>query len=241
MSCWTSKMIYGGKKGKQKFDVLKNIPENISKRISSLCSDERTFLEVKDVYQEALNKEGYDIELKYMTEEEQNNSKKNRRRRRYNVVWFNPPYSSQVKTRVGHLFLGLVDKHFKRGTKIGYRFNRNTLKLSYSCLPNMGAKIRHHNNRVMGSKQAWSPPESGYGCNCRDKSLCKVNNKCKFPGALYSGTVIAEGKQDKIYYGVASNNFKERQKIHESDVRTRKLRTCLTKYLVELEDQNTNY
>ena len=234
-----STLTYVNKGSNHPPNVLKNIPENIAKRVSGLCSDENTFNEVKYVYEEALNKEGYDVELKYLPKEDQNKVKK--KRSRYKVVWYNPPYSSQVKTMVGHLFLALVEKHFKRGTKIGGRFNRNTLKLSYSCLPNMGAKLRHHNNKVLGTKQAWSEPESGVSCNCRDKTLCKVENKCKLPGALYSGLVVAEGKPDMLYYGVASNNFKERLKIHESDLRTGKVRTSITKYMADLDEKNIKY
>ena len=48
-------------------------------------------------------------------------------------------------------------------------------------------------------------------------------------------------KTDKLYYGVASNNFKERKRGHDSDVNTGKLRTSLTKYLVELNENNVRY
>ena len=29
-----------------------------------------------------------------------------------NAIWFNPPFSNRVKTRVGHRFLDLIDTHF---------------------------------------------------------------------------------------------------------------------------------
>ena len=47
------------------------------------------------------NKENTHLEM------EQNEKKKRKRK----IIWFNPPYSSTVKTNVGKLFLKLVKQH----------------------------------------------------------------------------------------------------------------------------------
>ena len=56
---------------------------------------------------------------------------KNRKR---NIISLNPPYSKNVVTKVGHYFLKLLDKHFPRHHKLHKIFNRNTVKVSYSCI-----------------------------------------------------------------------------------------------------------
>ena len=58
------------------------------------------------------------------------------------IIWFNPPYSANVKTNVGKIFMRLFDKHFQDHHKYYELFNRNNIKLSYSCMPNMNDVCR---------------------------------------------------------------------------------------------------
>ena len=55
--------------------------------------------------------------------------------------WFNPPYSMEVKTKVGQLFLEIVSECFPKGTQWHKYFNRHTIKLSYSCTNSVATKI----------------------------------------------------------------------------------------------------
>ena len=92
--------------------VLKNIPAAINRRISALSSNEEIFNGVAQLYQDALNKAGYEYKLKFNPEDA--TTKKTSRRRKRHILWFNPPYSTSVKTNVGAMFLKLVDKHFPK-------------------------------------------------------------------------------------------------------------------------------
>ena len=65
------------------------------------------------------------------------------------MIWFNPPYSKNVVTKVGHYFLKLLDKHFPRHHKLHKIFNRNTVKVSYSCTKNIKSIINSHNKKVL--------------------------------------------------------------------------------------------
>ena len=85
-------------------NIIKNIPESINKRLSSISCNEGVFKEAAPKYQEALDKSGYNYKLKYNPSNEQ--SKKNRNRQR-NITWFNPPYSENVATNVGKNFLDI--------------------------------------------------------------------------------------------------------------------------------------
>ena len=88
---------------------------------------------------------------------------KNRKR---NMIWFNPPYSANVVTKVGKHFLSLLDKHFHN--KFHQIFNRNTVKISYSLLPNMKTIINSHNHKITNPKTITQDRT----CNYVDKAKC---------------------------------------------------------------------
>ena len=48
-------------------------------------------------------------------------------------------------TNVAKRFLQLIDKHFPKGHALHKLFNRNTVKVSYSCMNNMASIISGHN------------------------------------------------------------------------------------------------
>ena len=132
---------------------MKNIPASINKRLSALSSNEEVFKNSTKLHQEALEAAGYKHKLKF---EEQdlsamnNNKKKKRRGRR--IHWFNPPYDMNVATKVGKKFFQILDETIPPGHPLHKTFNRHTVKLSYSTMPNMLKKISVHNSRV--SKEA---------------------------------------------------------------------------------------
>ena len=55
------------------------------------------------------------------------------RKRRRKIMYFNPPYSCFIRNNIGKYFLNMIKTHFRQGTLLGKLFNRNNLKLSYSC------------------------------------------------------------------------------------------------------------
>ena len=86
-----------------------------------------------------LKKSGYNVDLKYIN----NKSEKTKTGKR-NIICFNPPFSKPVSTNVAKTFLQLVTKHFPRTHKLHKIFNRNTIKVSYSCMNNMSKIIKVH-------------------------------------------------------------------------------------------------
>ena len=105
-----------------------------------MSSDKKAFDETVQPYQEALTKSGYKVKLNFKPPEE----RKKRTRNRI-VVWFNPPYSCNVATNIGRKFLKIVDESFSPTHVLRKIFNKNTVKLSYSCMPNMHNIISAHN------------------------------------------------------------------------------------------------
>ena len=118
--------------------TLDVIPKGINKRLSSLSSNEEIFDIAKIEYQRALTEAGHSFQLKYDPEARKTSKKKTRNRK---VIWYNPPFCKSVKTNLGKIFLKIVLESFPSSHKLHKIVNRNTLKLSYSCLPNIGSKI----------------------------------------------------------------------------------------------------
>ena len=99
-------------------------------------------------------------------------------------------------------------------------FNRHTLKLSYSCMPNMKSIISSHNKHVLSNANAPTPqPDT---CNCRKKSDCPLEGKCLQTNVIYQATVTTETATE-TYVGLATN-FKERYRNHKTSFRHSKRR-----------------
>ena len=107
--------------------IIKQFPNMINKRISDLSCNEEEYGKVKSIYESALKDSEHFSSMSYNKSITQN-SQRNRNRK---VIWFNPPYSQNVKTNIGKLFIKLVRKHFPKNSKYHKIFNLNTLKLSF--------------------------------------------------------------------------------------------------------------
>ena len=119
--------------------IKDNIPSMIYNRISSLSQDEKTFNNAIRSYKEALKNSVYNEEFLYNSHT--NKSRKSRKRK---VSWFNPPFSNSVKTKIGKEFFKIEDNNFPPHHRYAKIFNKNTLKLSYSCMPNFKTIIASH-------------------------------------------------------------------------------------------------
>ena len=61
-----------------------------------------------------------------------------------------PFFNINVATNVAKTFLTLIDKHFHKDKKLSKTFNRNTIKVSYSCcIPYVKQTISNNNNRLL--------------------------------------------------------------------------------------------
>ena len=139
-------------------NILKQLPIAIEDRLRDLSSSKRIFDEAAPHYQEALDKSGYKYKIKFEkngsddnnNEQDRNASTQGTRRNRArNIIWFNPPFSKSVSTNVAKYFLDLIEKHFPIRHKFRKLFNRNNLKVSYSCMRNMKTIVNSHNKKIL--------------------------------------------------------------------------------------------
>ena len=109
------KPVYIHNQSKHPPNIIKNLPDSISRHVSVILHDKEIFTQAALLYEEALKCSGYSKKLHYRDEQ----PKKSKRNRQRNIIWFNPPFSKNVSMNVGQKFLRLISRHFQKNQ--GYR------------------------------------------------------------------------------------------------------------------------
>ena len=148
-----------------------------------------------------------------------------------------------VQTNVGKVFLQLLEKHFLKNHKFHKIFNKNIVKVIYSCMEYMTSIIKRHNRKIIGNNFK----NTEEGCNCRDKNKHPLKNKCLLTGLVYKGCVsIDENTEIMNYIGLTEGTFAQKFNGHQLSFRNKKYAksTELPKHVWKLKnsskDQNTN-
>ena len=211
-------------------NITKAIPKNISRRINVISSDRTIFEKAAPYYNKALKESGYKESIMF---DEKGDSVPKRKRAR-NIIWYNPPYSMNVKTNIGKTFLKLISRNFPKGHKLYKIFNRNNMKLSYSCMPNIASIIQSHNKQIVSDK----PNNKDTTCNCRQKENCPLDGKCMQRNVIY----IAKVENGPNYIGLTEHSFKDRYYKHKNSFRynTKVNSTELSKHVWEMKTRNNN-
>ena len=182
--------------------VLKNIPLSVNKRLNLISSSKEVFEEAIPPYQEALRKSGHSFELNYSLQ----NISGGRKNRKRKIIYFNPPFSMNVKSKIGEEFLGLISKHFPKNNPLSNIINKNTVKLSYSCMPNLKQKVNQHNKKVMASDEV----QPLGGCNCTQViGDCPLSGACQTSGVIYRAEVVAKIPSQKHILGLPRTHLRQ--------------------------------
>ena len=202
--------------------------------MSELSCDENAFHESLGPYERALKESGHSAKLEYQPQN--TNSQPKRKNRKRKIIWFNPPYSTNVKTNVGKRFLQLLEKHFPKEHPLHKLFNRNNVKVSYSCMPNFKQTVQRHNLKVTSNK---TPDQA---CNCTQKDNCPVNGDCMKKSVVYQADVTSKGNT-MTYIGMTGGAFKLRYNNHLKSFRHDKYQneTELSKHIWKLTRANSGY
>ena len=115
--------------------IRKAISPMINNILIKLSSNKEIFDSVKKDYNEVLISNGHNKIKDYDKNDLNCNNEKNKRSRK--TIYFNPPFCNSVETNIGKKFLDLDRLHFPKNNKFHKIFNKNTIKISYSCLPNI--------------------------------------------------------------------------------------------------------
>ena len=217
--------------------IIKQLPSMIEDRISSIACDESEFNKAKEYYDTALRNSGFKQTIQY------NRQQKRSSPRKRNVIWFNPPYNASVLTNIGKVFLSLIIKHFPPSHRYHKIFNRHTVKLSYSCSPNVQSAISAHNRKIlrMHNTRTNDPPTEKPLCNCRKADECPLSGNCLKSAIIYQATVASESAT-KLYIGQTEQTFKKRYPKHKEALANEhsKESTSLSSYVWDVRNKGEN-
>ena len=128
-----------------------------------------------------------------------------------------------MKNNIGSSFLRLIDKHFKDDDFLGYHFNRQKVKISYSTMPNMKKIITGHNRRLSNPKEEIVLKDCDRKGKCKDDCF-EEREKCQSRCCIYQASLQYETPhtsipalkipKEKVYTGLTSNKRRERYNHH---------------------------
>ena len=145
------------------------------------------------------------------------------------MIWFNPPFNLKTKTKIGKLFLNLLDKRFPPHDKLHRLFNRTNVKISYSYMPNINSYTYVHNHKVLNDK----PNETVINnCNCQNKDTCPLANSCQTKYIIYQANIDCDiaGYKQKSYLGSCETTFKDRFGNHKKSFNHVKQKKMIRNY-----------
>ena len=128
--------------------------------------------------------------------------------RKIKIVWFDTPFSKNVEINIGKVFFDLIRANFPKEHVFNPLINKNNVKISYSCLPNLTRMIAKENGKVIkGDRNAQTP------CSF-EAEQCPVEQKCESKGVVYQATLSYQGDKVEKYVGLTERSFKARHKEH---------------------------
>ena len=135
-------------------NIIADIPKAISKRLTNISCNKNVFDRNVGIYQAALKNSGFDGKITYNNQSEQANNvnieeANQARKRKRAIIWYNLPYCINDEANIGKTFFKLLQKHFPPTHPMYTIFNKNKIKISYSCFPNMGSMISLHNKHIL--------------------------------------------------------------------------------------------
>ena len=141
-----------------------------------------------------------------------------------------------MSTNVGRKLFN-INQCFKPEHPLRKIFNKNTLKLSYSCMPNLAQKISAHSKSVL----KLNPSAPKKPCNCRVKQECPLNGNCQARNIIYQASVKTNGEVETSV-GLTGDHFKSRFRNHTASFRDQRKENAseLSKHIWELKN-NTEF
>ena len=189
-------------------NIIKHIPVSIETRLSNISFTEAIFKESITHYKNNLRQSGDNKKLSYKPTDTKHQKHSKHKRK---IIWFNPPFSKNVSTKIGKTFPSLLDLHFPRNHIYSSIFNRNKIKVSYSCMQNIKSVLNNHNMNVLNNTA-----EIEEGCNCKNRNNCPLDGKCLTPNIIYETQITSNqpNYMQKVYIGTAETDFKHRFNNH---------------------------
>ena len=155
-----------------------------------------------------------------------------------NVTWLNLPFNSNVSANIGHKFLRIIDKCSPPYNFLPKIFNRNTMKLSYSNMPNVFSIIASPNKHLPTIHEKFKPPDKSPNTrtyNRRIKESCPLNGRC-LQGSIVYQTVV-ERQDNKDQQTLYRTNRRSVQTAYNNNTFRKQKQHILEQIHLELERQ----
>ena len=118
-------------------------------------------------------------------------------------------------------------------------FNRNTVKISYSCTSNLKQNIDGHNKSILHSKIV--PPKT---CNCRKPAACPMYGNCLKESVINQATVTTDDNNPpQTYVRLTENCFKTTYSNPKTSFSNsnKRFSTELRKHIWHLKDSKSKF
>ena len=93
--------------------------------------------------------------------------------------------------------------------------NRNNVKVSYSCMPNIASHISSHNIKTI-EKSRLEVNQRSRTCNCVDKEKCPLGGNCLATAIVYQANIKPDEDDEAKYIGLCEPIFKGRYGDHKT-------------------------
>ena len=243
-----SNLTYIYKQSNHPPSIIKNLTKSVNKRLSPNSKKAQIFNEAcppPPPISRSPEKNGYNTNLQFDRICTDKNNEKNKTRKR-KITWFNPPFNINVATNFAKTFLTLIDKHFPKNKRLSKIFKRNTIKVSYNCLPNVKQTISNNNQLLLQLHRMKESTQDSKLCNCRQKkkNSCPLDGKCLTKCVVYKAKVTETASNNQeTYIGLTENEFKTRFNLHKSyfKLEHKRTSTTLSEHVWKLKNKNINF
>ena len=172
---------------------------------SNLSCTEILFKESTTHYVDNLRQSGYNTKQNYKPAD---TNHKNHSKDKRKTIWFHPLLSKNISAKNGKSFLSLLDFHFPENHIYHSIFNRNKIKVSYSCMHDIKSIINNHNMKVLNNTA-----ETKESCNFRNENNSpSLDRKCLNPKIIYEAQITLNqlNSKKKNYIETVETDFKHR-------------------------------
>ena len=147
-------------------------------------------------------------------------------------------FSKNVKSNIGKTLFNLIKRYFPKTNKLHKIFNKNTVKAIYSCMSTMSSILSSHNLNVANPYKT-----QAYGCTCRIKESCPLQNQFLTPKVIYRADVENDtNSETKLCLELTETPFKEQFRNQTSDFKCKTYSKSieLSKYIWDLKETGIN-
>lgn len=150
-----------------------------------------------------------------------------------------------MKAWIGGSLLFLLNKHFPKGSELHKLFNKNNLKILYSCLPSYDAILKGINtNKINATKTRANGSKACNSEGVRNKG-CIGKEMCEEISVVYEATVHLNenGIYKRTYVGMTDGKLKYQIRKHYIGFKYKRYRnsTPLSGFIWKLQESKSTF